>query len=149
MTKETIENYLYNFDYYEEAVRKLNLEIEELKERKAEEYEKYPQLSFDRIRTSGKHTSSDPTMEAVIRIMDKHDRKIQKIEKYKQDKYREFFMVREAVGKLRGEEQGLIRAKYFESKRGEKLYQACFLLKRGYFSAQKRMLDRIISLLKT
>jgi len=55
-----------------------------------------------------------------------------------------FIYYEEAVRKLRGEEQGLIRVKYFERKREEKLYQACFLSNREYFSAQSRVLEKTL-----
>lgn len=144
ITKEKIEDYLYNWNYHSNEVEKMELEIEEVKKERDLQYEKYPQLNFDKIRCQKGYRGADPTIQAVIKIIDECDLKIKRLTDNMYEEHGEFLAIREAVRNLTGIEKKLIRLKYIERKRGERLYKELNYSKRGYYNAQKKTIEKIL-----
>jgi len=144
ITKEQIENYLYNWNYYEGNVMKQEKIIEALKAEKEMQYERYPSLRCENIRVRNSVKKNDGITNYVINLIETYDYKIEYYKNKLINEHYNFIMVREAISRLDGVGKKIIRLKYFESRRGKYLYEELNYTKRGYYAAQKRVLNTII-----
>jgi hypothetical protein len=147
MTKARIEYFLYTYVSNESELARLDEQIHAVCERILEEYTRYPNMSFDKIRVKG-GTKDNPTLNAVTKIIDKYDKERRRLEHEKLERFEEFVKVRDAVKKLNGPDWEVFNAKYRLKLKGRDLYRKLCLSKKGYDSARARILERLESLIE-
>lgn len=147
MTKKEIEDILYQWKYFQQEEEKYKIIIEEYKTKIIEMREKYPQSLKEKTYSNNK--TSSITEKTAINIIDSLEKKVNRIINNYSDNMSGYIIVKNALKTLSGYEKELIRLKYIEKYRGEKLYSTLNYTKRGYYYKQKSVLNKIIVIIFT
>lgn len=137
-----IEDILYQWSYFEHLEKEYNAKIRELEFEKNIAREKFP-ISFREINQKSNGTSN-VTEKTAIYIIIEIESKIENLKKEKIFKLEEYIIVKEIFNSLAGDEKELIRMKYIEKLRGEKIYKALNYSKSGFIQKKNRILNTII-----
>lgn len=140
--KKEIEDVLYQWNYYQETEVKYETMIHNLEYDIICNREKLPQAMKENIGTIKKINKI--TEEIAIKIIDNLEKKICRLNYDMRDKLNKFYCVRETFNSLDGDEKELLRAKYFQRKRGSTLYRELNYSKSGFISKKRRILEKMV-----